>query len=67
MYKDSKKLESFIDESNKIIKKDRELYVDYLKIVESFSFPNELVIGGKLGINAITKDEISKLTNINTR
>ena len=59
MYKDSKKLESFIDESNKIIKKDRELYVKYLKIVETFSFPNELVIGGKLGINAITKDEIS--------
>jgi len=59
MYKSKERLELFISDTNEIIKKDRDLYVDYLRAVELFTVSNELIIGGRIGINALDKSELS--------
>ena len=51
-------LEGIILDAKKIIKNDRDDYIKYLKIIERFLLPNNIIIGGKLAYKTLLKENI---------
>jgi hypothetical protein len=51
-------LDNIILEAKKIIKNDRDEYVKYLKVIERFLLPNDIIIGGKLAYKTLLKEDI---------